>query len=70
MQEVTALKKIIVLALILLASMFVTMFATNVVAAATINVSRIDTTSKQTPPTRKVNPLGDPIDGTLPPGSR
>jgi hypothetical protein len=61
------LRRIVVLALILLASMFVTIFATTAIAAATISMSRRDATSNQTQYIQKINPLGDPIDGG-PPG--
>ena len=62
------LKKIVVIALILLASMFITIFATTAIATATTSISRINATSDQTQHAQKVNPLGDPIDGG-PPGS-
>jgi hypothetical protein len=63
------MKRMIVLALILLASMFVTMFATSAIAAATISMSRINTASDQIQHIKMVNPLGDPIDGGGPPGT-
>ena len=63
------LKRIVVFALILLASMFTTIFATTAIAAATINISKIYATLDQTQHAQKVNPLGDPIDGNGPPGS-
>jgi hypothetical protein len=63
------LKGIVVLALILLASMFTTIFATAAIVAATISIPRIGAISNQAQHVQKVNPLGDPIDGNGPPGS-
>lgn len=63
------LKRIVVFALILIASMFTAIFATTAIAVATISTSEIGATSDQAQHVQKVNPLGDPIDGQGPPGS-
>jgi hypothetical protein len=61
------LKRIIVLSLILVASMFAMMFVTTAIATAIISIPKTNTISYHALPAGNVQPLGDPIDGG-PPG--